>query len=374
MVKNVAQSTLNQYHHITMKTLLIVSTESHAGKSILSLSLGQALNDAETPFAYMKPISSSVSYTTGEPIDRDAQAIRSILGLEDDVKLIAPVALEGPFLQEAVESGDYGFRRHILNSFNQITKDRKVALVEGRRYLGLGMGAGLSDFDLAETLHADILLLTRYDGEAAIDRILCAIRLLGSESRILGVILNSVSIETQLSRLIDVFSPFLDDRGAEVLGIVPYDFSLHSVYVEEIVELLKGRVVTDVPLDKEVRYFRIAATGPESALRLFRRTPDLGVITGGDRVEIQQAALAAHRLRCLILTGNHLPQREIIQKANARGVPIVLVGQEPMAAATLCDSLLSHSRICAGDRLDHAISLIRSNVDIDRILEKVEDR
>ena len=357
-----------------MKRLLIVSTESYSGKSMLALSLGQALNEAGTSFAYMKPISSSVSYATGEPIDRDAQAISSVLRLDTEIKQIAPVTLETPFLQEVIESGDHGFRRRILDAFERITRGRDVAIVEGRKYLGLGVTAGLSDFDIAEMLHADIILLTRYDSEAAIDRVLCALRLLGSESHILGVILNAVSMETQLNGLTDVFSPFLDERGAEVLGIVPYDNSLHSVYVDEIVERLGGRAVTSLPLDNEVRHFRIGATGVESALRLFRRTPDLGVITGSDRIEIQEAALKAARLRCLILTGNHLPQRSIVRKANERGVPIVLVGQEPMAAATLCEGLLSQSHIRPGDRLNRAISLIRSNVDIERILEKATDR
>jgi len=356
-----------------MKRFLIVSTESHAGKSMLALSLGQALNEAGTSFAYIKPISSSVSYATGEPIDRDAQAIASILQLDTDIKKIAPVSIESPFLQEAIESGDHGFRRRILHAFEQTTAGRDVAIVEGRQYLGLGVTAGLSDFDIAEILHADIVLLTRYDSEAAIDRVLCALRLLGSEVHILGVILNAVSMETQLSGLTDVFSPFLNERGAEVLGIVPYDHSLHSVYVDEIVERLGGRAVTSLSLDNQVHHFRIGATGVESALRLFRRTPDLGVITGGDRIEIQEAALETPSLRCLILTGNHLPQRAIVRKANERGVPIVLVGQEPMAAAAVCESLLSQSRIRPGDRLDRAISLVRSNVDIERILEKASD-
>ena len=371
--RNVALLAASNYHQQAMKRLLIVSTESYAGKSLLALALGQSVKDAGKSFSYMKPISSSVCYATGEPIDRDAKAISSALGLDADIKEITPITLETPFLPEAIESGDHGFRQRILTSFERLTAGRDVAVVEGRQYLGLGVTSGLSDFDIAGILQTDIVLLTRYDSEAAIDRVLCALRLLGSELHVLGVILNAVSMETQLNALTDVFSPFLDERGAEVLGIVPYDLSLHSVYVEEIVERLGGRVVTSVPLDKEVHHFRIGATGVESALRLFRRTPDLGVITGGDRIEIQEAALKAARLRCLILTGNHLPQRAIVRKANERGIPIVLVGQEPMAAAALCDSLLSQSRIRQGARLDRAISLVRSNVDIDRILEKATD-
>ncbi len=356
-----------------MKKLLIISTESHAGKSTLALAIGQAIAETGASFSYIKPISSSVSYATGEPIDRDAKAIASILNLKTDIKQITPITLETPSLQEAIESGDHGFRRRILASFNQITEGSDVAIIEGRKYMGLGLTVGLSDLDLAEMLDADVLLVTRYDGEAAIDRVLCSLRLLGSPRHILGVIFNSVSMESQLNTLTDVFAPYMDERGAEVLGIVPYDHYLYSVYVDEIVEKLGGQAVTSVSLDNEVRHFRIGATGIDSAMRVFRRTPDLGVITGGDRIEIQQASLDVPSLRCLILTGNHLPQRAIVRRANQQGVPIVVVGQEPMAAASLCERLLSQSRIRPGERLDRAISLVRSNVDIARTLEKATD-
>ncbi len=356
-----------------MKKLLIVSTEGHAGKSTLALAIGQAIAETGASFSYIKPISSSVSYATGEPIDRDAKAIASILNLKTDMKQITPVTIETPFLQEAIESGDHGFRRRILESFNQVTQGSDVAIIEGRQYLGLGLTVGLSDLDLAEMLDADVILVTRYDGEVSIDRVLCALRLLGSPKHILGVIFNAVSMETQLNTLTDVFAPYMDERGAEVLGIVPYDHYLHSVYVDEIVEKLGGQAVTSVPLESEVRHFRIGATGVESAMRVFRRTPDLGVITGGDRIEIQQAALEVPSLRCLILTGNHLPQRDIVRKANEQDVPIIVVGQEPMAAADLCQGLLNQSRIRPGGRLNRAISVVRSNVDIARTLEKATD-
>ncbi len=97
---------------------------------------------------------------------------------------------------------------------------------------------GLSDLELAQLLNADVLILTRYDGEAAIDRILCSLRLLDGGPRVLGVILREVSLDTEFSLVNDVFVPFLADRGAEVLGIIPFEHRLRSVSVEEIADRL----------------------------------------------------------------------------------------------------------------------------------------
>ncbi len=357
-----------------MKRILIVSTEKHSGKSLLALALGRTLRERGRSIAYMKPISFEVSYTTGEPIDRDADAVRSLLGLDDDLHDIAPVPLEGPFLREAIESGDRGFRKRINEAFARVTKGRDVAIIEGRSYLGLGASAGLSDLDLAALLNADVLLLTEYDGEEAIDRILCALRLFEEGPRILGVILKDVPMDRSLNLVNEVLVSFLASRGAEVLGIIPQDRNLHSVSTDEIARRVGGRVLNDGVPEQEVRHFVIGAMGPEASLRRFRRTPELAVITGGDREEIQRVALEVPSLRCLVLTGDHRPTREIIERANARDVPVILTGQETMVTATLCEGMLTRLWIRPGETLDYAVNYVRFNVDIDRILEKSADQ
>ena len=357
-----------------MKRILIVSTEANSGKSVLALSIGRWLETQKIPFAYMKPISYEVTYTSGTPLDRDAMAIRSLLNLEDDLADIAPVPLEGPFLREAIESGDRGFRKRITESFRKLTADREVALIEGRHYLGLGLGAGLSDLDLSELLDADIVLLTRFDSVEAVDRILCAVRLLLPESNLLGVVLKEVALNAQLEEVNEVFVPFLADRGAEVLGILPYDVRLRSVRVQEIATRLSATVLTRVPLDHSISHFVIGASGPETASRQFRRTPELGVITSGDRPDLHEAALRVPGLRLLVLTENRRPPQSTIDEANQRSVPVLLAGQTTLAAASLCQSLLDRTWIKPGEILEYATELFLSNVDIERLIEKAVDR
>jgi len=356
----------------TMKRILIVSTEQHAGKSLLSLALGKSLQERGMSTAYMKPISFEVSYETGEPVDRDADAIRSLLLLDDSLRDIAPVPLEGPFLREAIESGDHGFRQRIQESFRRLSQGRDIVIIEGRSYLGLGASAGLSDPDLAELLDADVLLITHYDGEEAIDRIMCALRMFEGPN-MMGVILKDVPMDRSFNMLSEVLVSFLASRGAEVLGIIPYDNSLQTVSSDEIVKRLGGRLLTNPSIEREVRHFVISAMGPEESLRLFRRTPDLALITGGDREEVQRAAFEVPSLRCLIVTGIHPPTREIIALANEGNVPVILAGQNTMVTATMCEEMLHRSWVRPGPVLDYAMDYVSNNIDIDRILEKARD-
>jgi len=353
-----------------MKRIQVVSAEKHSGKSLLCLALGGSLIERGLRIGYMKPISFEVSYETGEPIDRDAATVRDLLSLDVDLHDIAPVPLEGAFLREAIESGDRGFRTRILDAFRRSSEGTEATIIEGRSYLGLGVSAGLSDLDLADLLATDVLLVTRYDGEETIDRVLCALRLFEEGPRILGVVLKDVPIDKTLMSIEEVLVPFLADRGAEVLGMIPYDPSLRSVAADEIAKRLGGRVLADGGLDREVRHFVIGALGIDASLRGFRRTPDLGVIAGGDRTEILSAALDVPGLRCLILTGNQRPSRDVIERAKERDVPVILAGLNTLVTATLCNEMLERVWIRPGPTLDRAIDHVRSNIDVDRLLEK----
>ena len=359
--------------HTHMKRILIVSTEQHSGKSLLSLALGKTLQDQGHDIAYMKPISFEVTYETGEPMDRDADAIRSLLGLNDDLRDIAPVPLEGPFLREAIESGDRGFRARIRDSFARLSQGRDAAVIEGRSYLGMGVSAGLGDPDLAELLDADVLLITHYESDEAIDRILCALRMFEPGPRLLGVILKGVPMDRTFQHLSEVLVTFLASRGAEVLGIIPYNPNLEIVSSHEIVKRLGGQLLTPPAIEREIRHFVIGAMGVEASLRMFRRTPELGVITGGDREDIHLAALEVANLRCLILTGASRPTREVIEKATAQQIPIILAGQNTMVTADACESSLRRVWIHPGATLDEAVNYVRSNVDVSRIFEKARD-
>ena len=356
-----------------MRRLLIVSTEEHSGKSLLALGLGRALQARDISIAYMKPISYEVSYATGEPLDRDASSIRSFLSLEDDLHDMAPIPLEGPFLREAIEAGDRGFRQRIMQAFERVSAERGAALVEGRSFLGMGMSAGLSDLDLADLLGCDVLLITRYDGEEAIDRILSALRLFEQGPTVLGVILKDVPIDRSYSLIEEVLSSFLADHGAEVLGIIPHDPKLRYVSTEEIARRLGGRTLTHDVAAREVRHFVVGASGIESSLRSFRRTPEFAVITGGDQTELQLAALDVPELRCLVLTGDQRPSRGVVDLADRNGVPVILAGQNTLATANLCSSMLERFWVLPGPSLEYAVDHVRSNIDVERILEKARD-
>ena len=55
-------------------------------------------------------------------------------------------------------------------------------------------------------------------------------------------------------------------------------------------------------------------------------------------------------------------------------MPVILAGQNTLATANLCSSLLDRFWVLPGEPLEYAVEHVRLNIDVDRILEKARDR
>jgi hypothetical protein len=219
--------------------------------------------------------------------------------------------------------------------------------------LSCGTAFGLGAPALAELLDAKVVLVTRADSFLAMDSVAAVQQVVGD--RLAAVILNRVppsERETIANRVI----PCLEGRGVRVLGWMPDDSLLSSVSVREIARVTGGELLCgEEQADQLVENFVVGAMGMESALRYFRQTARKCVITGGDRVDIQFAALETPT-RCLILTGNLHPGHRVIARASDRNVPVLLVREDTLTTVAVVEKLLGKQRIREQTKLDHALA------------------
>jgi uncharacterized protein len=114
--------------------------------------------------------------------------------------------------------------------------------------------------------------------------------------------------------------PHLESRGVPVFAIVPESRSLAALTVRELIDVLQAEVLTEeTDLDALVENLTVGAMTAEAALSRFRKQTHKAVITGGDRTDIQLAALETSTA-CLVLTGNLRPSPLIIKQAQENGV------------------------------------------------------
>ena len=88
----------------------------------------------------------------------------------------------------------------------------------------------------------------------------------------------------------------------------------------------------------------LGAMGSAAALRHFQRKANKAVITGGDRGDIQLAALETST-RCLILTGNLRPNVRVLGKAAEGGIPMILVKEDTLTTTGRVEAAIGHVRL-----------------------------
>jgi BioD-like phosphotransacetylase family protein len=97
-----------------------------------------------------------------------------------------------------------------------------------------------------------------------------------------------------------------------------------------------------------------------------RRVSRKAIITGGDRADIQLAALSTDT-SCLVLTGGLYPPKPVIAKAYEVGVPVLVTRHNTMEAAEMIEHLIA--RIDPGDssKIDRIAQVVKQYVDLDAV-------
>jgi BioD-like phosphotransacetylase family protein len=110
----------------------------------------------------------------------------------------------------------------------------------------------------------------------------------------------------------------------------------------------------------------VGAMSVDSALTYFRRKPNKAVITGGDRPDIQLAALETST-RCLILTGNLRPSALILGRAEEAGVPIILTRHDTLTAVGIIESFFGRARFHQEKKVENFERLLNKHIDFEAL-------
>jgi BioD-like phosphotransacetylase family protein len=350
-----------------MKSLYITSVEPYSGKTAVCLALGHILQADGYKVGYLKPVSTQPWRTPeGELADEDAVFVHKSLSLEGDPIDAATIIVTPSTLRNRLKGQD---GEDLLKKIEQCAKkacqDKDALLLEGGASLREGYAMGLSNLHIAQLLGAPAVVIVPYRDEMRlVDDVLTARFRLGDQ--LLGVILNRVPEEGR--EFIDDFAlPFLKTKGISVLGTLPSVPRLSALSVGELVDLLDAELLTE-QMDPHAlaETLTVGAMTAEAALSRFRRYQNKAVITGGDRTDIQLAALETSTV-VLILTGNLQPSPLIIKQAEQLGVSILLVQENTMETVNLIEQAHGKTRLGQPEKLETFLKLLKENTELKEI-------
>jgi BioD-like phosphotransacetylase family protein len=325
-----------------MATLYIASTDTASGKTALCLGLGRRLQSDGFSVGYMKPISLSAHRLEGSVVDEDAQFIKKELQLAEPISDLVPIPLDPQAVESIMRKQKWlDYPKRLLEVFGRVSKGKDVMLVEGVDRLSAGGLIGLPANEVCKLLEAKSLSVVRYTGLLSLDAVLFYRRVLGDP--MIGAVMNSVPPGLMESAQA-VAKPYLQKEGILVYGVLPEDRFLMSVSVKELGEALEAEIVTRPDKSEElVQNLMVGAMTADVALSYFRQKPNKAVITGGDRSDIQLAALQTST-NCLILTGNLQPQDMIMGVAQEMGVPILVSKYDTLTTIEIVEGFFGKSR------------------------------
>jgi len=186
-----------------------------------------------------------------------------------------------------------------------------------------------------------------------------------------GIIINRVPAEAN-QFIHEVAVPFIEKRGIPVFGILPEVRGLAALTLEELVELLEPELLTKITRPNAlIENLTVGAMTAEAALSRFRKYGNKAVITGGDRTDIQLAALETSTT-CLILTGNLRPSPLVVKQANEFGVPILLVHNNTMETIEKIERIFGRTHLAQTNKLEQFKALLDQNCQYDRLCAAIE--
>ena len=355
-----------------MTSLYITSVNTYAGKTAIALGLGLRMQAAGLKVGYLKPVSTQPYKAGGRVLDEDADFVRRTLGLETPPWELSPVIITSELLGEVM---DGTMERDLLGEIEaavrQASENNDIVIMEGGASMREGYAVGVNTLSVVEHLKVPVLSVVSYgeqchSGMCVLDDALASLRRLGDF--LLGVVINGVPREDMVF-IRERAVPFLEREGIKVLGVLPYDPYLRALSVGEIIDSLKAKVLTGSHLrERLVEHLSVGAMSVESALPRFRRQLNKAVFTGGDRTDIQAAALETSTT-CLVLTGNLQPTSTILRRAEELNVAVLLVPDSTLEAVEKVESMFGRTSLGQPEKLSRFQAIVAEHLKYDELMQ-----
>jgi hypothetical protein len=247
----------------------------------------------------------------------------------------------------------------IKTAFKKASCDCDLMLIEGTREVTTGYLNDVSGLAIAAATGSDLVLISTPE-PAALDKIAMLCKLVGNyKINLKGVILNKTDDLAVAN--------FLESKGIKVLGCVPHIPEMTYFTVKEVAEALSADVVVGRErLDRVVEGVYIGAMTMETALKYMRRHRRKAIITGGDRSDVQLAALSTDT-SCLILTGGLYPANQVVSKAFEKSIPILVTRYDTLAASEMVEHLIARIEPEDIEKVRLVEKAVMDNVDLEAV-------
>lgn len=363
------------------KRIFIAATRQNDGKTTISLGLIRGFRKRLKDVGFIKPVGQRYVFEHGYKVDEDSVLIEKVCGMKCNLKDMSPIAIEKGFTERYIKRGDHRkLVDNIITSFERISKNKELVIIEGTGHAGVGSVFDLSNAMVAKLLDAKVILITAGGIGKPIDEIELNMALFEKHGvEVIGVIVNKV-IASKYEKINRMLRMGLKKKGIDVIGIVPYMPSLSMPTLQDIIEETDIKLISKkVGMSNNVKKILIGAMAPHDALDYIEEGALL--ITPGDREDLIMTVLSMHLLKKtkrqgssiagIILTGGIMPHSKIMRLIKDAGIPVLFSQNHTYMAASQIYDLAIKIRPEDKEKTRIVEGLVKKYVDMDTILEKI---
>jgi BioD-like phosphotransacetylase family protein len=261
-----------------------------------------------------------------------------------------------------------GTKNRVLTMARDASQDRDILFVEGGRDIEFGISFYLNALSLAKYLAGRLVIVVGGEENYIVDNVIFIKKFLnfnGIDFR--GVVINKVR---NVEDFKTVYVPMMQKAGIDILGIMPYQAELTFFSMEYLSQYLLATVVAGKDgLNRRVNNVFVGAASVDSAYTdaRFHRENKL-MVTSGDRSDMLLASFEDKCTAAIVITNNIRPPQNILDKADAAKIPVLMVPIGVYETARQIESLTP--LITAKDTGEISLMerLVKENVDIDALL------
>jgi len=351
-----------------MVALYVTSIGRFTGKDLIAMGLMDRMKRDGFNVGYFKPMGHFPIKVDDTVTDKGAWLIYRLFGLADPIEYLCPVVVTRDLMMQNYEKDVGGLHVKIEEAFKSISEQKDVVVMSCDNNFSEGSSFGLSGLQVITLLNAQALFVERYEGDFSVDFLLEIKKMM--KGPMMGVFFNKVEA-AGLEELKGCVSPFLQRKEMELFGSLPMDTLLGSLAVRDLVDHLGGDVVCGKDkLDALVENFLVGGMQVDKFITYLLKSPSSAVIVGGDRTDIQLVAVESG-VKGLILSGNLYPNETITARAEAKGVPVVVMRDDTYTVAKNVEAMVGRFSLHDREKIDHGMKLVEKAFDFEKLYNRL---
>jgi dethiobiotin synthetase len=368
-----------------INSLYIAATGQHVGKTTTTLGLVSCIRDKGYEVGYCKPVGQNHIEVNGQAIDKDVTLFAQVLGFTVDGLVHSPVVIGQGVTREYIEHPErFHYQEDIQYAARTLRKTCDMVVFEGTGHPGVGSVVDVSNADVARLLGAGVIMIAEGGIGNTIDRLaLSFAQFRQYDLPIIGVIINKVLPE-KADQIQYYVGKKLEQMGVDLLGVIPYDRRMSFPIMETINHAVNGRIL----FNEDKMDNRIADILAGSLLDIdeFSSFSDLLLVVSLNRLDeaiakirsiTREKQLEKSPIVGIIITGDGKHERRyaISDISNSyvfeHDIPVISTELDTYGAVVKISRIEVKINTRTPWKTRRAIELIKGNVDVDRILAKL---